>query len=119
MRHCFIVIILAVVFLPASCLGAQSPPDQVPRSVLEQAAAEFRQGNLTEAERILRAPLKQTPRDPAALGLLGVILDAQKRYDEAERAYRQALALAPGSPALMNNLGNHYLAQGKTDEART
>ena len=119
MRRCSVLIILTALFLPASRLGAQSPPDQVPSSVLEQAAAEFRQGNLTEAEHVLRAPLKQTPHDPAALGLLGVILDAQKRYDEAERAYRQALVLAPGSPALMNNLGNHYLAQGKTDEART
>ena len=106
MRRCSVLIILTALFLPASRLGAQSPPDQVPSSVLEQAAAEFRQGNLTEAEHVLRAPLKQTPHDPAALGLLGVILDAQKRYDEAERAYRQALVLAPGSPALMNNLGN-------------
>ena len=102
----------------ASPLVAQSPPGQVPRIVLQKAAADFQQGNVSEAEQALRAALKQAPRDPAALGLLGVILDAQKRYDEAEATYKQALATAPGSPALLNNLGNHYMAQGKTEQAR-
>ena len=102
----------------ASPLVAQSPPGQVPRSVLEKAASDFQQGNVSEAEQALRAALKQAPRDPSALGLLGVILDAQKRYDEAEATYQQALALFPGSPALLNNLGNHYMAQGKTEQAR-
>ncbi len=102
----------------ASPLVAQSPPGQVPRSVLQKAAADFQQGNVSEAEQALRAALKQAPRDPGALGLLGVILDAQKRYDAAEATYKQALALFPGSPALLNNLGNHYMAQGKTEQAR-
>ncbi len=113
--------ILAALFTSlcvVSLLVAAGPPPQVPRSVLEKAAGEFQQGNPTTSEQTLRAALKQAPRDPAALGLLGVVLDAQKRYDEAEAAYKQALALVPGSPALLNNLGNHYLGQGKTEPAR-
>jgi tetratricopeptide (TPR) repeat protein len=110
---------LVIVLFPFSALMAQSGRNEVPRNVLQQAASEFQQGKVAEAEQTLRGALKQAPRDPAALGLLGVILDAQKRYSEAESAYRQALALAPGSPALLNNLGNHYLAQGKTEQART
>jgi tetratricopeptide (TPR) repeat protein len=90
----------------------------VPRSVLQKAASDFQQGNVNEAEQALRGALKQAPRDPSALGLLGVILDSEKRYDEAEGTYKQALALAAHSPSLLNNLGNHYMAQGKTEQAQ-
>ncbi|MBZ5561443.1 MAG: tetratricopeptide repeat protein [Acidobacteriia bacterium] len=93
-------------------------PRQVPRSVLQESAGEFQQGKVADAEKTLREALKQAPNDPAALGLLGVILDAQKRYGEAEKAYKQALAVAPNSLALLNNLGNHYIAEGKPEEAR-
>jgi tetratricopeptide (TPR) repeat protein len=86
--------------------------------VLQEAAADFRQGKVSEAEQALRGALKLAPHDPAALGLLGVVLDAQKRYGEAQDAFTQALALAPHSSALLNNLGNHYMALGKTDQAR-
>jgi tetratricopeptide (TPR) repeat protein len=90
---------------------------QVPHNVLQKAAADFQQGKVSEAEQALRGALKQAPHDPAALGLLGVVLDAQKRFEEAESTYNRALALAPRSPALLNNLGNHYMALGKTDQA--
>src|SRR5262245_40209198 len=113
-----ILVIASASFLLASDLSAQSQSDQVPPSVLQQAAAEFQQGNLAEADRILRVSLKQAPRDSAALSLRGVILDAQKRYDEAEETYKKALTLTPRSPSLLNNLGNHYLAMGKSEEAR-
>ncbi|HXX21574.1 MAG TPA: tetratricopeptide repeat protein [Terriglobia bacterium] len=111
--------IRAVVFilgLSVSLLAAQEA--QVSRSVLQQAAADFQQGKVSESEQALRAALKQAPHDPAALGLLGVVLDAQNRFEEAEGAYKQALALTPRSPALLNNLGNHYMAMGKTEQAR-
>src|SRR5271157_1472152 len=116
MRH--LLILAFVFFLFVSPGAAQSPGDQVPSSVLHQIAAEFQQGDVPEAERAARAALQQAPRDPAALSLLGVILDAQQRYGEAESAYQQALAVVPGSPGILNNLGNHYLAQGKADPAR-
>jgi tetratricopeptide (TPR) repeat protein len=112
--------IRAVVFflgLSVSLLAAQEA--QVPSSVLQKAAEDFQAGRVSESEQALRAALEQAPHDPAALGLLGVVLDAQNRFEEAEGAYKQALALAPGSPALLNNLGNHYMAQGKTEQARS
>jgi tetratricopeptide (TPR) repeat protein len=116
MRH--LTILPLVLFHFVSPGAAQSPLGQVPSSVLHQIAAEFQQGKVPEAERSVRAALKQAPRDSAALSLLGVILDAQQRYGEAESAYQQALAVAPGSPGLLNNLGNHYLEQGKAEQAR-
>ena len=113
-----IPVVLAAAFPFAAGLAAESVPRQVPRSVLQQSAAEFQQGKVGAAEETLRGALKQAPNDPAALGLLGVILDAQKRYEEAEKAYQRALALMPNSPALLNNLGNHYAALGKSEQAR-
>lgn len=65
-----------------------------------------------------RALVRSDPRDARALGLLGVVLDAERKYSEAERIYLQALGLAPDSAALHNNLGNHYLAQGNLARAR-
>lgn len=110
------VVLLAAALLTCPALGAQSP--QVPSSILEKAASDFRQGNIKEAEQALRIALKQAPGDPSALGLLGAILDSENRYEEAETAYRKALALDPGSPSLLNNLGNHYMTQGQTEPAR-
>jgi tetratricopeptide (TPR) repeat protein len=116
--HRTILASLLALLLTCSALAGQNPPAQVSRGVLQKAASDFQQGHVTEAEQALRSALKQAPRDPSALGLLGVILDSQKRYDEAARAYQEALVLAPGSPSLLNNLGNHYMAQGKPEQAR-
>jgi len=116
MRHS--IILPFAFFLLVSPMAAQAPSDQVPSSVLHQIAGEFQQGNVPEAERQARAALEKAPHDPAALSLLGVILDAQQRYAEAESVYQKALAAAPGAPGILNNLGNHYMAQGKTGQAR-
>jgi len=92
--------------------------DRIPLSVYEQVAAAFQQGKLAEAEQMLGPALKSHPREARALGLMGVILDAQKRYPEAESYYQRALKLNPNSAPLLNNLGNHYLAQGDSERAR-
>ena len=62
--------------------------------------------------------MTNNPRDARSLGLLAIILDAQKKYGQAEGFYLQALQLAPDSASLHNNLGNHYLAQGDMARAR-
>jgi len=88
--------------LPPACA-------QIPSSVYQQAAGDLKQGDFSGAEQLLRPALREHPDDSSALGLMGVVLDAQKRYDEAEGFYERALKLDPRSPALLNNLGNHYL----------
>src|SRR5206468_7180186 len=92
---------------------------QVSDSVYDRAAAAFQTGKMAEAEETLRSILRSSPGDVRALGMLGVVLDAQKRFDEAERYYVQALRLAPGAAGLHNNMGNHYLARGMSERART
>jgi len=109
------VLEIALVFMvaaPVSLLG------QIPSSTYEQVAAAFEQGNFSDAERLLRPALREYPGDSRSLGLMGVILDAEKRYDEAEGFYQQALKLDPHSAALLNNLGNHYLEKGETERAQ-
>ncbi len=86
--------------------------------VYSQITAAYQQRRLGDAEKQLRALLQSHPAEVRALSLMGVVLDALKRYDEAETYYFKAQKLAPNSPLLENNLGNHYLAQGKVDKAR-
>jgi tetratricopeptide (TPR) repeat protein len=94
---------------------SQSP---IAPGIYDQITAAYQQGRLEEAEKQLRSLLQAHPAEVRALSLMGVILDAQKRYAEAETYYLKALKLAPGSTLLENNLGNHYLAQGALDKAQ-
>lgn len=107
----------AVLVLPGRLVCAQDQKANS-ESTLEQAANLFEQGKLEEAADLLRPALRVNPKDPGTLGLMAIVLDAQKRFADAERYYTQALALAPQSAALRNNLGNHYLSSGATQRAR-
>jgi tetratricopeptide (TPR) repeat protein len=91
---------------------------QVPASVYDQAVADYSRQKYAEAEQALRPALAEHPRDARALGLMGLILDAQKRFAEAEPFHRRALALALDSASLYSNFGNHYLKQGQSEKAR-
>ncbi len=117
------VMVLRLILPAAVLLALPSSPtvcaqEQTPTSVYEQALAALEKGEAREAEKVLRPALREHPRDARALGLMGVILDAQQRYDEAERYYNQAVEVNPHSASLLNNLGNHYLARGDTERAR-
>ena len=85
---------------------------------VSRAVEALGRGDLSAAEQILQAQLRAQPKDGAALEVLGVVLDQEKKYAEADRVYHRALALGPHSPSLLNNYGNHLLATGKGTEAR-
>ncbi len=87
-------------------------------SSFSQAVEAFQQGHYAEAERAARALVRDHAGDARPLGLLAIILDAQKKYQEAEPYYLRALRLAPDSVSLHNNFGNHYVAQGDVARAR-
>src|SRR5215831_12535605 len=103
------VLVLAALLLAAA--PAQTDP-------IAEAVDALQKGDLQTAETTLRAELKTHPQNADALGVLGVVLDQQKKYSEADAVYRRAVALMPRSPALLNNYGNHLVASGKLDEAR-
>jgi tetratricopeptide (TPR) repeat protein len=108
--------------LPVCLLAAEisfaSAQGQTPISAYEQASQAFEQGQLPKAEQTLRGVLEEHPHDAHALGMLGVVLDAEKRYPEAEKCYDLALRLEPHATVVLNNLGNHYLVQGELQAAR-
>ena len=109
----FRVVIAATLIFAAIAVSAQ-----VPASVYDQAVADFGQQKYAQAEQTLRPALAEHPRDASALGLMGLILDAQKHFAEAETFHRRALTLAPASASLYSNFGNHYLEQGQSEKAR-
>ncbi len=82
------------------------------------ATAAFERGDMTSAEQTLRTILHAHPNDVPALGLLGAVLDTEKKYTEAERAYQQALRSGPNSATLLNNYANHQVATGDLVGAR-
>ncbi|PYV40134.1 MAG: hypothetical protein DMG06_21110 [Acidobacteria bacterium] len=113
-RRLIAVILFSYLFaLPVLLADSQDSP-----SIYDQVTKLFQQGKTAEAEQVLRSILRKQPGQFQALALLGVVLDAQKRYEEAEGCYTQALKLAPNSAALHNNLGNHYLARGMPERAQ-
>jgi len=106
------------VAIVAAFLAVSFSFPQVPADVFDRAAAAFGRQNYAEAEQVLRPALAAHPRDARAWGLMGAILDAEKRFAEAEPFYQRALAITPNSASLYGNLGNHYLEQGQTEKAR-
>lgn len=113
-RSCLLLACIAL----SPVAGVPQPLPQQASASFDQAVEAFQQGHYAEAETEARALARTDPRDARALGLLGVILDAERKYPEAEGFYLQALRFAPESAALHNNLGNHYLAQGNAARAR-
>ncbi len=86
-------------------------------NAVAEAVALLQAGDTAHAEQILREDLRVRPNNGEALGLLGVVLDQQKRYQEADPVYRRAVALGPQSPGLRNNYGNHLLATNHFKQA--
>ncbi len=85
---------------------------------LDDAASAFERGDFVSAESTLRSLLKSKPSNAPALGLLGAVLDGEKRFDEAESSYRQAIRIDPHSATLLNNYANHQLVTGNKAGAR-
>ena len=106
----FSCIALLAAALIAPCAAQDDP--------VSDAVAALQQSDFASAERILRAELARHPANPAALDVLGVVLDQEKKYSEADAVYRRALTAAPNSASILNNYANHLIATGKQKEAR-
>ena len=85
---------------------------------IREALAALQRGDFAAAERTLRPEVKARPNDGAALTLLGVALDNQKKFQEAGEVHRRAAASAPASPDVWNNYANHLLATSDEEGAR-
>lgn len=93
------------------------PEPTVPESPLVQAIAAHRQGNLSDAERGYRRALQDTPSEPTALHMLGVVLLNTDRAEEALETLSLAAQASPQSAEVMYDLGMAAKALNATDSA--
>jgi protein O-GlcNAc transferase len=97
--------------------------DTVP-TILKQAMAAHRTGNLAEAERLYQSVLRIDARQFDALHLLGVVAAQRGNHRDADRLLAQALAIDPRSAAAHANraftlkeLGQFEAALASCDKA--
>jgi tetratricopeptide (TPR) repeat protein len=84
---------------------------------LAQAVQHHEAGRRREAEALYRDILRESPRHPHALHLLGVVLYQSGRHREAIDLINQALAVHGPHPVFHSNLAAVYLASGLLVEA--
>jgi predicted O-linked N-acetylglucosamine transferase (SPINDLY family) len=77
---------------------------------LQRAFGRFQAQDLAGAERLCGEILKETPRQPDALHLLGVVRMAGGNASDAVSLISQALEGKPGNAAMTENLGLAHLA---------
>jgi predicted Zn-dependent protease len=87
------------------------------RALIEAAGALY-ENRLADAERILRAVLKDHPTDIGAIRMLAEIAARLERYEQAEKLLRRALQLAPSFDAARANLAIVLHRQNRSAEAR-
>jgi len=104
---------LAVLLL---CVAAARAADD--GAAIRDALAALQRGDFVAAEQKLREEVRVHANDGAALTLLGVALDGQKRFQEADEIHRRAVANAPRSADALNNYGNNRLGAGDEEGAR-
>jgi tetratricopeptide (TPR) repeat protein len=88
-----------------------------PNPLLAQADALCQLGRLGEAEALARKVLLSTPREHAALHILGTIARARGEHDKAIDFFRQAIMINGRVAAYHGNLGNAYLVASRLSEA--
>ena len=116
-----LVCLMAGLLLPRGWIGAQTAPPPpsatTPKSAAEAHFAAGRdllsQHRPKEAEAEIRAGLLLSPKNIAALNLLGISLGEQNDFAGAEKTFQLAIATNPHLPDAHNNLGNVYVAQRK------
>lgn len=70
-----------------------------------------------ESEVLLKKALKDDPKNPSALLMLGRALTTQAKYSDAERVLRTILDVSPNAYMANSLLGSLYSRQGKFDLA--
>ena len=92
-------------------------PTESSRDPVVEATEYYRAGRKSQAERICRQVLDQSPQNDAAWQLLGIMALDAKREDLAVRMFMRALDIAPQKPGYYVNLAVGLHKLGKTREA--
>lgn len=86
-------------------------------ALLDRAIQAMRAAQWDAAQQALREVLRQSPDDPVALQLLGVVLFEADRVDDAMGLMQRAIALAPDYVEAHYNLATIRLRIGQAGEA--
>ena len=97
-----VFLFLTIFIISCQSIFAQTNPVA---EQLRQAAANLQNGQLNEAETILRRLTRTAPTNVDAHNLLGIVLDQKGNLTEAEREYRLALKSNPRAVSPLANLG--------------
>ncbi|OFX13313.1 MAG: hypothetical protein A2516_02120, partial [Alphaproteobacteria bacterium RIFOXYD12_FULL_60_8] len=84
---------------------------------LDEAIVRHRRGDVSAAEPVYRAALKERPGEARIWHLLGVACFQRGAAKEAEDHVRRALSLDGDEPSFANTLANILHAEGRTNEA--
>jgi tetratricopeptide (TPR) repeat protein len=85
--------------------------------VLMEAGAALVEGDLRQAEQLLRLRLRDDPYDVAAIRMMAELAGRLGRYRDAESLLRRALELAPGFRPARSNLATVLHRQNRSEEA--
>lgn len=88
----------------------------VPTMILVADVMQSQQKYL-ESEQLLRQALRQDPKNPTALYLLGRALTTRGAYEEAEKVLKRSAEVSPNSFVAYSLLGSLFLRRGKFDDA--
>ena len=83
------------------------------------ATIELQQDKLADAEKHIKAALRQSPDDPYNLSTLGYLKFRQEKYGEALNALSRAAQLDPNNPEIQNYLGVTLSHEGQRKPAET
>jgi predicted O-linked N-acetylglucosamine transferase (SPINDLY family) len=84
---------------------------------LQLAIAHHQAGRLAEAESLYRSILQHSPRNAAALHLLGVMAGQLGKHDVAVGLIQQAISVDPANATFYSNLSPELVALNRCDEA--
>src|SRR5437667_11994837 len=93
--------------LAASPGSAQSSP-QAADSLLAQAAELQKAKDYAGAERVYRQALLEAPDDPEILKALGVVYQAEEKYEDSIEIFQRILKRAPLYPGVNGLIGISY-----------
>lgn len=113
-----VLVLLLGVGLALLGSGALGQSQQAPNyGLLRDAAEQISKGDLAHAETELQFVLRQSPQDPQALNLLGIIRAQQHRNGEAENLFKQSIQQEPEFTSAHVDLGLLYLQMGDQQNA--
>jgi Flp pilus assembly protein TadD len=98
----------------AECL---SNLEQRHAALIQRGLTMHDNGKFREAESFYQAVLKENPKHPDGLNLMGILAVEAKQHRFAIDYIAKAVKLVPNQPIYVNNLGNAHLLYSEPEKA--